>query len=95
MEMGGTVYITCEKTGLQSEIEFKTKVCAATTRFAKLGSFAPRSIGSVRNYADIVRHPTSVTLQSRSALLWWRLQPRGGQDQGDLRQEEDSVHNLW
>lgn len=26
MEMGGTVYITCEKTGLQSEIEFKTKV---------------------------------------------------------------------
>ena len=28
MEMGGTVYITCEKTGLQSEIEFKTKVCA-------------------------------------------------------------------
>ncbi len=27
MEMGGTVLITCEKTGLQSEIEFKTKVC--------------------------------------------------------------------
>jgi hypothetical protein len=26
MEIGGTVYITCEKTGLQSEIEFKTKV---------------------------------------------------------------------
>jgi hypothetical protein len=25
MEMGGTVYITCDKTGLQSEIEFKTK----------------------------------------------------------------------
>jgi hypothetical protein len=25
MEIGGTVYITCEKTGLQAEIEFKTK----------------------------------------------------------------------
>jgi len=26
MELGGTVYIKCEKTGMKSEIEFKTKV---------------------------------------------------------------------
>jgi hypothetical protein len=46
MEMGGTVYITCEKTGLQSEIEFKTKVCAALSISNTLpNEFAPRSIG--------------------------------------------------
>lgn len=47
MEMGGTVYITCEKTGLQSEIEFKTKVCAATLSTSNTlpNEFAPRSIG--------------------------------------------------
>jgi len=33
MEIGGTVYITCEKTGLQSEIEFKTKVRLLTVSF--------------------------------------------------------------